>query len=48
MDDTEDADRRLVQAFEVIETVADTEEVIVQLRDILGVDHLVYHSSRLG
>jgi DNA-binding CsgD family transcriptional regulator len=43
-----EADRRLADAFDIIETVADTEDVIVQLRDFLRVDHLVYHSSRLG
>ena len=39
---------RLLHASAIIETAADMEAAVVELRDLLGVDHLVYHSSRLG
>jgi len=38
----------LAGAFSIIEDVQDMEATVVALRDFLAVDHLVYHSSRLG
>ncbi len=38
----------LLDAFSVIESTPDTEAAIAKLRDLLKVDHLVYHSSKLG
>jgi DNA-binding CsgD family transcriptional regulator len=38
----------LLQAFAVIAEAPDVETAITRLRDLLGVDHLVYHSSKLG
>jgi DNA-binding CsgD family transcriptional regulator len=39
---------KLLQAYSIIENTPDMEETIVKLRDLLNVDHLVYHSSKLG
>jgi DNA-binding CsgD family transcriptional regulator len=39
---------RLLRAYEIIDTAPGIEETIAQLRDLLNVDHLVYHSSKLG
>lgn len=36
------------EAFYIIEHVDTIERVVVELRDLLGIDHIVYHSSRLG
>lgn len=42
-------DDKLAEAFSIIdETTSDMEATITKLRDLLGIDHLVYHSSRLG
>jgi DNA-binding CsgD family transcriptional regulator len=41
-------DPLLLQAFAIIDETPDVEETITRLRDLLGVDHLVYHSSKLG
>ncbi len=38
----------LVAAFSIIDETPDVQETVVRLRDFLGVDHLVYHSSKLG
>ena len=38
----------LSRAFNVIASGDDIETVVIQLRDILRVDHIVYHSSKLG
>jgi len=35
-------------AFSVIERTRDVEAIVAGLRDYLGVDHFVYHSSKLG
>jgi LuxR family transcriptional regulator, quorum-sensing system regulator CinR len=43
-----DEERLLEEAYAIIADTADMEETIVKLRDILNVDHLVYHSSKLG
>ncbi len=44
-----DADQRvLLEAFAIIDDTPDMEATVTKLRDLLGVDHLVYHSSRLG
>ena len=41
-------DEKLLQAYSIIENTPDMEETIIKLRDLLNVDHLVYHSSKLG
>jgi DNA-binding CsgD family transcriptional regulator len=38
----------LIQAFAIIDEAPDVEATVTRLRDLLGVDHLVYHSSKLG
>jgi len=38
----------LAQAFSVIENEAEIDVVVEKLRDFLTVDHVVYHSSKLG
>jgi DNA-binding CsgD family transcriptional regulator len=38
----------LLEAYAIIDTTPDMEETIAKLRDLLAVDHLVYHSSKLG
>ncbi len=38
----------LAEAFSIIESVPEIAVVIEKLRDLLTVDHLVYHSSKLG
>jgi LuxR family transcriptional regulator, quorum-sensing system regulator CinR len=38
----------LVAAFSIIENVPDIEVSVEKLRDLLLVDHIVYHSSKLG
>ena len=44
----EPADPLLLQAYAIIDETPDVEATITRLRDLLGVDHLVYHSSKLG
>jgi len=39
---------KLSAAFALIDATTDVEEAVHKLRDLLGVDHLVYHSSKLG
>jgi LuxR family transcriptional regulator, quorum-sensing system regulator CinR len=41
-------ERTLTAAFSIIESVPEMEVVVEKLRDLLLVDHLVYHSSKLG
>ena len=41
-------EKTLVEAFSIIEDTPEIEEVIRKLRDLLRVDHIVYHSSKLG
>ncbi len=41
-------EHRLTEAFSVIESVPEIQLVIEKLRDLLTVDHVVYHSSKLG
>jgi LuxR family transcriptional regulator, quorum-sensing system regulator CinR len=36
------------RALSIIEETSGMDDIIVHLRDLLGVDHLVYHSSKLG
>jgi LuxR family transcriptional regulator, quorum-sensing system regulator CinR len=43
-----EADDVLAAAFSIIDGTPDVQETITKLRDLLGVDHLVYHSSKLG
>jgi LuxR family transcriptional regulator, quorum-sensing system regulator CinR len=38
----------LLEAFLIIDTTTEIEDTIGKLRDLLKVDHLVYHSSKLG
>ena len=38
----------LSKAFAIIDNTPDTEMMIAELRDLLNVDHVVYHSSKLG
>jgi DNA-binding CsgD family transcriptional regulator len=38
----------LTRAFTIIEETQDTELVVCELRDLLQIDHVVYHSSKLG
>jgi len=45
---SESGDERLLQAYSIIDNTPDMEETIAKLRDLMGVDHLVYHSSKLG
>ena len=45
---TTEVDEKLSAAFELIDDTPDIEEMVQKLRDLLGVDHLVYHSSKLG
>ncbi len=41
-------DGQLAMAFAIIEESADIDILIARLRDFLQVDHVVYHSSKLG
>jgi hypothetical protein len=41
-------DQRLLEGFSIIDHTPEMEETIVKLRDFLSVDHLVYHSSKMG
>ena len=38
----------LLEAYSIIAATPDIEATIAKLRDLLNVDHLVYHSSKLG
>jgi len=38
----------LLKAFAIIDNTPDMEVMIAKLRDLLNVDHVVYHSSKLG
>jgi LuxR family transcriptional regulator, quorum-sensing system regulator CinR len=38
----------LLEAYSIIDTTPDMEATIARLRDLLNIDHLVYHSSKLG
>lgn len=38
----------LTEAFSIIEGAPEIEAVISELRDLLGIDHIVYHSSKAG
>jgi LuxR family transcriptional regulator, quorum-sensing system regulator CinR len=41
-------EERLLEAYAIIDGTPDMEATIVKLRDFLKIDHLVYHSSKLG
>jgi DNA-binding CsgD family transcriptional regulator len=41
------AEDLLVEAFSIVENTAQIEQVVARLKDLLGVDHIVYHSSKL-
>lgn len=38
----------LQDAFSIVDSMPDIEATVTRLRDVLGVDHVVYHSSKLG
>ncbi|MFO1184470.1 MAG: autoinducer binding domain-containing protein [Bauldia sp.] len=44
----EPGEARLAAAFAIVDAGEDSEVTIVKLRDFVGCDHLVYHSSKLG
>jgi DNA-binding CsgD family transcriptional regulator len=44
----ESDEERLLEAYSIIDNTPDMEATIAKLRDLLNVDHLVYHSSKLG
>jgi DNA-binding CsgD family transcriptional regulator len=44
----ESHEERLLEAYAIIDHTPDMEATITKLRDLLRVDHLVYHSSKLG
>jgi len=39
---------RLLEAFSIVENTPEIDVAIAKLRDFLNVDHVVYHSSKLG
>ena len=39
-------EERLFEAFSIVADTTETEETVVKLRDLLEVDHRVYHSSK--
>ena len=41
-------EKTLIEAFSIVEDTPEIEEVIRKLRDLLRVDHVIYHSSKLG
>lgn len=43
-----DDEKMLIEAFCIIENTRELELVVSELRDLLDVDHLVYHSSKFG
>jgi LuxR family transcriptional regulator, quorum-sensing system regulator CinR len=42
------AEQWLMRAFSIIAETGDMADAIAKLRDLVGVEHLVYHSSRFG
>lgn len=41
-------EKTLIEAFSIIEDTPNIDGVVIKLRDLLRVDHVVYHSSKLG
>ena len=41
-------EKTLIEAFSIVEQTPEIEAVVRKLRDLLHVDHIIYHSSRLG
>lgn len=41
-------EKTLLEAYAIVENTPEIQDAIVALRDLLGVDHVVYHSSKLG
>jgi DNA-binding CsgD family transcriptional regulator len=41
-------EQRLLEAYAIIENTPEMDATIAKLRDLLNIDHLVYHSSKLG
>jgi LuxR family transcriptional regulator, quorum-sensing system regulator CinR len=44
----DDSTLTLTQAFSIIESTVEIESVVVKLRNLFEVDHVAYHSSKLG
>ena len=42
------SEKILTEAFSIIENTPEIEVAIGKLRDLLNIDHLVYHSSKFG
>jgi LuxR family transcriptional regulator, quorum-sensing system regulator CinR len=41
-------EEKLLEAFAVIEQTPEMDQIVTGVRDLLGIDHVVYHSSKLG
>ena len=41
-------EKTLIEAFSIIDETPNIDGVVSKLRDLLHVDHVVYHSSKLG
>ena len=41
-------DKMLIKAFSIIESTPEIEMAIAKIRDLLNVNHIVYHTSRFG
>ena len=41
-------EKTLIEAFSIIEDTPNIDGVVSKLRNLLHVDHVVYHSSKLG
>ncbi len=41
-------DKMLIEAFSIIENAPDTQVAVSKIRDLLKVDHVVYHTSKFG
>src|ERR1700729_1214213 len=41
-------EKTLIEAFSIIENTPEIELAIAKLRDLLNIDHIVYHTSKFG
>ena len=41
-------EKTLIEAFSIIENTPEIEVAIAKLRDLLNIDHVVYHTSKFG
>lgn len=41
-------EKTLLQAYAIVENTPQIQDMVVALRDLLKIDHVVYHSSKLG